>query len=84
MSPEGKYVNCQKRPITAKFSISDRDAIWLNKTNLKVTSIEVEKNRKILLLLFRHARTIESLKGKVPLKADKLVIDGRTYSRHIG
>ena len=85
---KGKYVNGQKRPIIAKFSISDRDAIWLNKGNLKGTNlfvaedfpIEVEKNRKILLPVFRHARTIESLKGKVSLKADKLVIDGRTYT----
>ena len=85
---KGKYVNGQKRPIIAKFSISDRVAIWLNKSNLKGTNlfvaddfpIEVEKNRKILLPVFRHARMIESLKGKVSLKADKLIIDGRTYT----
>ena len=32
------------------------------------------------LPVFRHARTIESFKGNVSLKADKLVIDGRTYT----
>ena len=85
---KGKYVNGQKRLIIAKFSISDRVAIWLNKGNLKGTNIfvaedfpiEVEKNRKILLPVFRHARMIESLKGKVSLKVDKLIIDGRTYT----
>ena len=85
---KGKYVNGQKRPIIAKFSINDRDNICSKKGNLKGSNLfiaedfplEIEQNRRILLPVFRHARTIESLKGEVSLKADKLVIDGRTYT----
>ena len=85
---KGKYVNGQKRPIIAKFSINDRDNICSKKGNLKGSNLfiaedfplEIEQNRRILLPVFRHARTIESFKGKVSLKADKLVIDGRTYT----
>ena len=83
-----RYVNGQKRPIIAKFSINDRDNICSKKGNLKGSNLfiaedfplEIEQNRRILLPVFRHARTIESLKGKVSLKVDKLVIDGRTYT----
>ena len=83
-----RYVNGQKRPMIAKFSINDRDNICSKKGNLKGSNLfiaedfplEIEQNRRILLPVFRHARTIESLKGKVSLQVDKLVIDGRTYT----
>jgi ribA/ribD-fused uncharacterized protein len=78
----------QTRPIIVKFSFfKDRELVWMQKKNLKGTSIflkedfppEMEKRRSILLPVFLAAKKDKNL-GKVNLVMDKLYINNVLYT----
>ena len=82
------------RPIVAKFIYEeDRDYIYRNRFKLKGQKFngksvfieedfppEIESNRRILKPILIAAKRSETLKRRIRLEADKLIIDGKSFS----
>lgn len=78
-----------KKQVIIKFkSVTDRDIVWSNRSELKNSLYFVSEDlpavmqhqHNKLLIIAKEARKIEAYNGKVYLNADKLKINGRIYT----